>query len=163
MQTSAAASPIGSRLQLQLARFSLAVFLMVILAAIPGCPGAPQVTNLVTGKVTLGGKRVEGIVSFIGADNKSVDAPIGPDGVYNIANPPMGKVKITVKPAPGLAAGVGGAVPQGAAPVGGELKGKGGKEYVPGVPPPAKYATPDNGLTYEVKGGKEEKNLQLSE
>ena len=145
-----------------LMRATAIFFVATLLVWIPGCPD-PAKSNYVTGKVTLDGKQVSGDVTFHGADNKEAKGPIGPDGMYTIMNPPMGTVKITVKPGlmPTL---VGGADSPKK-----DLKDTSMKDAPKtdtkvgqSVPPPKKYeSTATSDLTYEVKPGKQEHNLTL--
>jgi len=105
--------------------------------------------------VTLGGAAVAGEVTFIGADNTSVSNLILPDGTYTIANPPKGRVKVVVK-------GTGMPTP----PAKGQPPGVKAPEMVggtapAGVPPPPKYANPDNGTTFEVTGGQQTFDIEL--
>jgi len=139
-----------------------------VLAWIPGCP-ASITSNQATGKVTTEGKIVDGEVTFIGADNKQKSAPIGPDGIYTILDPPQGNVKIIVKGRPGVP-GLPPGGDKGPAAVDVKkgkdfdavgFKDKGGTLPI-AVPPPKKYENPEtSGLTKEVKPGKNE-NMDLN-
>jgi len=130
--------------------FTLSAFLLTLTL---GCGGKTGET-VVYGKVTLNGQAVDGSVTFIGSDKKESASPIAPDGKYRIINPPLGAVRIVVK---------------------GNPKGAGMKELPKGpgeapnatgggsgVPPPKKYENPENGLTYEVKAGEQEHNIELT-
>jgi len=119
-----------------------------------GCGGGG--TNSVSGKVTYNGKGVAGTISFIGSDGKKVDAPLT-DGDYTINNPPLGQVKVAIMGMPDV--GSGATIPK-------DLKAKtevaaGDAKKFGGVAPPMKYAAPYNGLTYEVKAGKQTHNIEL--
>jgi len=133
-------------------RFGLCLLLGTLLL-VTGCGGGGKgLTNSVSGKVTLGDKNVAGTVYFVYSDKETV-APIGVDGMYTMSNPPAGQVKILVKGDPGRTV---------APPVKGgpEMPSMGGASQ--GVNPPAKYASPaTSDLTYEVKTGKQTKDLEL--
>jgi len=113
-----------------------------------GCPGGKK-KNEVTGKVTLDGKAVAGTVVFIGSDGKELMTLIRPDGSYTIVDPPAGEVKIKITGPLGIAA-----------PGKDQAPAVGGMET--GVPPPAKYASPDNGLKLTVTGGKQTYDIPLT-
>jgi len=115
-----------------------------------GCGGSKG-KNEVTGKVTLDGQPVVGNVVFVGSDGKEVMALIRPDGTYTIPEPPMGEVKIKVIGLVGLA-------PPGQGSAAAPAAGAGAS----GVAPPEKYASADNGLTFNVTGGKQTKDLPLT-
>jgi hypothetical protein len=124
------------------------------LALAAGCAdkNAPA-KDTVSGTVTLGDKFVNGTVTFIGIGNKEVSSGINLDGTYQIVNPPQGLAKITVKRLPGALED-----PKTPPP---EMKGMPAAKSG-GVNPPAKYASPDNGLKYDVKGGKETYDIKLT-
>jgi hypothetical protein len=144
------------------------ILLIFGFACLPGCPGGGAVSDVVTGKVTLGDKPVSGMVTFIGPDSKRVSGA-ATDGAYFINNPPKGLCKITVEGMPGAPTSIGmtgnnakdasnplkdvkdGSLAKTSAPVSGG-----------GVAPPKKYASPDNGLSFEVKGGKQEHDIKLT-
>jgi len=144
-----------------MARLGLVLGLAFVLVTISGCPSNP-VTTAVTGKVTLEGKPVAGTITFLGPENKSAMGPIM-DGKYTVSNPPVGKCKVTIT-------GTGLPPPTGAVGVGKEIKDTDPsakmKDKMPptggGEAPPAKYTSPDNGLTYEVVAGKNEKDFALT-
>jgi hypothetical protein len=137
------------------AGFSL-LFLLSVLLWGTGCgPKGPK--NSVSGKVTLNGKAVTGQVTFIGPDSKEITSAINPDGTYMIPDPPAGQAKIVVKGMPGMPAG---GVPP---PAGKSIDAPGATAAEMGVPPPAKYALPDNGLTFNVTGGKQTHNIELTQ
>jgi len=132
---------------------SLLLLLSVLLWG-AGCgPKGPK--NSVSGKVTLNGKAVAGQVSFIGPDGKEITSGINPDGTYMIPDPPTGQAKIVVKGMPG---GGGVAGVQGTK----TIEAPGATTAEVGVPPPLKYAAPDNGLTFNVTGGKQTHNIELT-
>jgi hypothetical protein len=146
-----------------LVRCASLAFSLSVLVWSAGCSkGGPN--TAVTGKVTLNGSNVNGTVTFVGPDKKSVTAPIT-NGTYTIENPSKGENTILVKEMG--SAGMPGAAPKDSfAPKvtdkdGALLKDKTAK-IDPGVPPPAKYATEAGGLKYTVKGGKETHNLELT-
>jgi len=131
------------------------------LLCLAGCgPAGP--TTVVSGTVTVKDKPVVGEITFVGPDGKEVKAPIL-DGKYSVPNPIAGvnKIKITGMGAD-LAPGVGAKpmVPKDAAK---DMMTKDMSKATvgTGVPPPAKYALPDNGLTYEVKSGTQTKDFPL--
>jgi len=153
----------SSRWRYWLTRMPAVVLATALLAWIPGCPDSSK-NNVVSGKVTLGDKPVAGEVIFTGPDNKVASSPIL-DGKYSIVNPPMGMCKITLKG--GLAAGGISVKDAGKAPPD-STKSKEVKmpeeKMATGVPPPKKYENPEtSGLTYEVKPGKHEKDIPLSQ
>jgi hypothetical protein len=131
-------------------RAALALAAAVLFAA--GCSG----TGTVAGKVTLNGAPVtDGVVTFIGADNRQKAAPIDADGGYRIDNPPAGTVQVTVR---SLA-------PPIRTPPGGPPATKGAHLLPPLPPPPQplprKYATPNNGLTFVVTRGRQTFDIDL--
>src|SRR5947209_4907406 len=80
-------------------------FGVVLVAAALLASGCGGVRNSVSGKVTLGGRPVAGMVTFVGADGKEATAPVNPDGSYTVVNPPTGQVQVVVKNFPGMAGG----------------------------------------------------------
>ena len=134
-------------------------FIAASLFLVAGCgSGGKDAKDQVTGKVTLDGKPVSGVVSFVFGD-KEISSPIGTDGTYQIISPPTGTNKIYVKG--GLGAGaptVKGEMPKSGAP---EMPKLGGDST--GVAPPTKYgAVTTSGLTFEVKGGKQTYDIVLT-
>jgi len=130
-------------------RTTWAVSLTLLIAAIftAGCDKGGA-SNVVSGKVTLDGEPVSGVVVFIGADSKEASAPAGIDGAYKIENPPLGQCKILVKGT----AGITGMAPPKDAPAMGKQ----------GLAPPPKYGAPNSSdLSYEVKAGKHTHNIEL--
>lgn len=128
------------------------LFVAALFGAI-GC-GSKSDGNSVSGKVTLNGVPVSGVVVFVTADQKKIEAPTNPDGTYQIINPPLGSVKVTVKPMPAVT-GTNAPPPKDAPSMG---AGAGAK----GVSPPAKYASDaTTDLTYEVKAGKNTYDIPL--
>jgi len=108
--------------------------------------------------VTLDGKPVAGEISFVGTSGEA-KAPLL-DGNYTVTNPPKGECNIVIqsltmgggpaiKPPPGMEKAGGGT---------GTLSGTGAG----GVPPPAKYGQPNNGLKFTVTGGKQTYDIQLT-
>jgi len=160
MQRSSASDQRPNRIPFSAPSPLLLILLFLGLVAIPGCPDA-GVSNVVSGAVTLNGSPVAAEVTFIGADGKTVSGPTNPEGSYFINNPPTGDVKITLKPLPGAMPPVGG--DKAKAPGDKATTDLTGKNTVKmGVPPPAKYASPDNGLKYEVKPGKHKFDITLT-
>jgi hypothetical protein len=128
--------------------------LVIVLAA--GC-GKKEPTSTVTGKVTLNGQPVAGTVAFVGPDNKQVTAPINPDGTYTVASPPTGQVRILVKSLPGA---IPGAKPIISADMARTMPVS-TTAPATGQSPPARYAWPNNGLTFNVTGGKQSHDITL--
>jgi len=126
----------------------------VVLAA--GC--AKKDKDSVSGKVTLGGQPVAGIVTFA-YDKSEISAPTTADGSYIFTAPPPGQVKVTVKPLPGAGAGALAPPPKGGPDMPSMPAGTASGQ---GVPPPAKYGSPaTSDLSYEVKAGKQTYNIDL--
>lgn len=136
-------------------REQLAILLILVLAA-PGCEAN---RGSVSGKVTLNGKPVAGVVMFVGADNKEASSPIVADGSYTIRNPPTGPVKVLVTAIPGMGAATAN-LPRGAPPV--PPPPGGATTSTAGVPPPARYASATNGLTLDVTGSDQRYDIQLT-
>ena len=131
--------------------------------------GCGKQTSEVRGTVTVGGEKVSsGNIVFIGEDGR-VDSSVITDGTYTMLKAPIGKVKITVaSTAPsgasrGQAGNIAGLPPELKEKAASAVKGS----SVPasakkGVQVPTKYSdekTTD--LTYEVKSGKQEHNIDL--
>ena len=140
-----------------------AILLFFGFVCLPGCPSAGTVSDVVTGKVTLGDKPVSGTVTFIGPENKKLNGVAGPDGSYFINNPPKGMYKITVEGLSGAPASFGATAPKNRKDASSPAKDAVTTAAPPeaGTAPPKKYASPDNGLIFEVKGGKQEFNIEL--
>src|SRR4051812_37169789 len=87
----------------QLVRKSQRLFGLLLCAAsfaiAAGCgSGGKDAKNQVTGKVTLDGKPVNGVIVFVGSDNKEYSSPIGSaDGHYQIIDAPNGSMKVYIK------------------------------------------------------------------
>jgi len=145
----------ASRLRLARALCGVSLALFV---GVSGCNKSSGPQNSVSGKVTLNGEPVSGLVSFIGA-GKTETAPSNPaDGAYLIPNPPTGQVKITVKPMPGEEPGKKLVAPKDLS--GADVSGSSAKK---GVPPPAKYGSPaTSGLATEIKPGKQTYDIPLT-
>jgi hypothetical protein len=146
-----------SRLARSLGGVSLVLF-AALLVGVSGCkPKGP--TNFVTGKVTLNGEPVSGLISFIDASNKeTLGVPINAaDGTYTIENPPLGQVKIVVKAMPGASN-----APM-VKPKDAPMPEMGAPTAMKGVSPPAKYGTATTTpLSYEVKPGKQTYDIPLT-
>jgi len=126
------------------------------LVLLTGCSGSKGDANAVSGKVTMGGKAVSGIVTFVYADNKELSAPTGDGGKYTIIKTTPGQVKILVKAMPG-------AVVRGEPAKEVSMKDAPPSLAPAGDPPPAKYgAVATSDLTYEVKAGKQTHDIELS-
>src|SRR5271170_475352 len=82
-------------------RGSRCFLLLVLMGMVLGCGGPAGPKNTVSGKVTLEGQPVAGIVVFLSGDGKEVSGPINYlDGTYQIPDPPSGQVSIVVKGLP---------------------------------------------------------------
>ena len=103
-------------------------------------------TDIISGKVTLNGQAVSGQVVFVSTDGKEHLGPIGDGGSYSIPGVPKGPARIVVRAMPGGSSVKGG----------GDLPG-----MSKGVAPPAKYAGVNNGLTFDVTGGPQTKDIEL--
>jgi hypothetical protein len=125
-----------------------------------GCGGGGgSAKNEVSGKVTLGEKPVAGTVVFVTSDNKELSGPIGPGGVYTIADPPVGQAKIYIKAAPNS----GGLIAPPTTKGGPEIPKDGPVGGAAGVAPPAKYTSAaTSGLTFDVKAGKQTYDIPLT-
>jgi len=136
--------------------FSLAL-LIVSLAGVTGCGGPKGAKNTVSGKVTVNGEPANGIVVFLGQDNKELaSTPIKPDGTYQFDDPPAGQVKVLVKGMMGGAPLI--APPAGKGP---ELPSMAGG--MKGATPPPKYGQANTTpLTFEVKTGKQTFDIAMS-
>jgi len=122
------------------------------LIGVSGC-GPKDTKNSVSGKVTLNGEPVDGIVAFVGSDNKEVTGPTKPDGSYEIIGAPVGQVKIIVKRLPNANKPT--VAPPKDAPAMPSTNN--------GVPPPVKYgATTTSDLSFEVKKGKQIYDIKLT-
>ncbi len=119
-----------------------------------GCGGVGKggAADSVSGKVTLDGQPVAGEVFFVGSDKKEVGSPIGPEGNYEISNPPKGDVLIVVKGKPGIPSIPGAKAAPDLPP----------PPTATGVAPPAKYGQPNNGLKFTVTGGKQVYDIVLT-
>jgi hypothetical protein len=132
-------------------RRALRALLLSLSAALAGAPGCAPVPASVSGTVTLNNEPVSGVVVFVGPDGKEEEAPIAPDGEYVLPNAPLGRCKVKVKGFPGISTGP---PPKAAVILPDSAK--------MGPPPPARYADPDNGLTYEVRKGKQRFDIPLT-
>jgi predicted small secreted protein len=133
-------------------RFAILPSLLLVFSfSLAGCGGGGKSgADSVSGKVTLGGQAVSGEIVFVGPDKKELASPIGKDGTYQISGASKGENQVLVR-------SMGGGLV--APPKGGDKTTTAGG--LDGTPPPAKYAKPDNGLKFEVTGGKQEKNFEL--
>jgi len=122
--------------------------LLVLLAAVSAGCGRSGPRDSVSGKVTLEGKAVAGEVVFVGPGNKEVRCPIALDGSYLVTEPTRGENAILVRgtAAPRTPKGI----DQLPAPASS------------GAAPPARYARANNGLTFQVTGGKQTHNIELT-
>jgi len=138
-------------------RFPL-FLLLATLVWVVGC-GTRGPKNSVSGKVTLNGKAVGGSVLFVGPDGKDYPTSIDHTGTYTLVDPPSGECKVAVRGTGKSAmpavesAGVGSMAPP-----------PGVKQIEEGVPPPSKYASPENGeLKFTVTGGNQTYDIVLKE
>jgi hypothetical protein len=143
-------------------RAGLILAVVAVLFSSAGC-GKPK-TNTVSGKVTLNGEPVAGEVTFIGPSKKKTSSPIT-DGKYKVVDVEAGENQITVATlGAGGPARVGPAnMPQGMQGIPGDpMKGMPvPSEGSTGKPPPEKYATPGNGLSFDVKPGSNDYDITL--
>jgi len=138
-------------------RWGSGALLLSALVFVAGCTTGGGAKNSVTGKVTLDGKPVSGIVAFVYPDKQEVTSPIGPDGGYSIPEPKPGTVKVVVRSMQPLGGGGLKAPPKGGPPMA-EMPGTGG-----GTPPPKKYeAANTTPLTYEVAPGRQTYDIPLA-
>lgn len=123
------------------------------LALISGCGASKShERDNVSGTVTLSGRAFEqGIVTLHGPDGKQASGSILAAGRYLIDDPPLGLCQVTVTPPPGFA------------------NATFDKNADPHAPPtekaspiPAKYRTPGNGLSVEVKAGATVYNIEMT-
>ena len=141
------------RLRLSTLVFPLSLGAAVVLLPLAlGCAGGGP-RAIVSGKVTVDGQppATGTTVTFVSADGKSVSGAVDTDGSYNVVDAPLGPVKIVVK---GVSGG-----PTAAPKSGGDMPGMAAAGR--GAPVPPKYASPDNGLTYDVKAGKQDFDIAL--
>lgn len=128
----------------------------LLAAALVGC-GSSGPSDTLSGKVTLNGQPVNGMVVLTGADGKTAQSMISPDGVYIVVNPPKGECSVLVKGMPGMPM----SAPTAPKDAGGKMPGV--SESKIGVPPPAKYAQANNGLAkVNITGGKQTHNIELT-
>lgn len=143
-------------------RLVLLLLPSVLLFSTIGCGEKGGAKNSVSGKVLFNSKPVTGTVTFIGADGKEAASPINPDGSYNVPDPPLGEDKITIQGIPGMADAPRPQIPTTNAPgMDDAMKKSLESPSSSGVAPPAKYASPTNGLTFKVTGGKQTFNIDL--
>ncbi len=157
-------------------RWALLSSLMVL-----GAVGCGSKTATVSGKVTLNGEPLKGgNVTFARSDGQpTVSSPIGEDGSYKAENVPVGTANVCVEtkslnPALTLPKMAGNKpagplvnkpsdpnvkLPEGYNP---DKSGTGSKVHLY-VAIPDKYADPKTtDITYEVKSGKQEKTIELT-
>jgi hypothetical protein len=129
----------------------LSLALAASLSLAVGCGGRDRVA----GKVTLNGAPVKGgVVTFlVGQEQKA--GSINAEGEYVVERPPRGAARVTVQ----------GAATELRMPVPRRAAGKDARQ----LPAPAasdalpgKYAKPDNGLTFEVTGGRQTFDIALT-
>jgi hypothetical protein len=135
--------------RLPVARLLTQTVLVAAILCVVGCGDTKKgggTSDAVSGKVTLNGQAVSGQVVFITPDGKEHLAPIGEGGSYSIPGVPKGAVRIAVRPLPGGTAIKGG----------GDLPGT-----TRGVAPPAKYGTANSGISFDITGGQQTKDIEL--
>ncbi len=130
------------------------IVLPLLLVLASGCGSGK--TGTVSGKVLLDGKPVPGgYINFFpsGENSTAKTSPIGEDGSYSVKGVPVGTAKITVQ---GVAGSV--QIPNSNLPKGMEMPVSDRKAVF--VPP--KYSTTEqSGLSYEVKSGSQDHNVEL--
>lgn len=114
--------------------------------------------NSVSGKVTVNGQPVAGEVVFIGPDNRENRTPITLDGSYTVSNPAAGENRILVRGFGGVDANLA----RRADRMPKDISKTTGTPKLPGAAPPAKYAQPNNGLTFHVTGGRQKHDIELT-
>jgi len=131
--------------------------------------GCSKSKGTITGKVTLkdGTPVPVGNITFWGADNRPAGgSQLKSDGTYNIADAPVGDVKVTIEtPPPRMGPVNMPKPPEGMSMPKEMLPKEGGDAADPTkkvVPVPAKYKTAgDTPLTYTIVKGTQEKNFTL--
>jgi hypothetical protein len=133
----------------------LQVLLLSTLIVGLGC-GTTGPKNTVSGKVTYKGSPVEGSITFVTSAGKEFTGPIT-GGTYFLNDTPPGEVRVSIKGPPKMP----GVMPgKDKLP---DLPAGKGPAVQMGVSPPKKYESPENGLKYTVKGGKETKDFDLTD
>ena len=134
-------------------------FIGVLAAAVSGCSG----TGTVEGKVTVNGKPAVGAaVIFSGGDNRSATAVVQDDGTYQTGGVPVGPVKVALMPGMGGWGPVGLPIPKGANRDKDDLP-KPAPKRSPPPPIPKPYTNVEtSGLTLNVKGGRNEFNIEMT-
>jgi hypothetical protein len=133
------------------------IYRLLGLAAALLLVGGCSQQDRVAGRVTFGGAPVKGgFVTFIGPDNRRRTADINGDGEYQFLDHPSGTVKV----------GVAGVVADpskstAARPVPKDVHGA-PRAPATTTPLPRKYADPDNGLTFDVTGGSQKFDIELT-
>jgi hypothetical protein len=116
----------------------------------------------VSGKVTYKKQPLStGTVIFFGPNNSRASSQIGPDGTYTISGILAGPAKIAVStpppaPAPGMA------MKMDASKMGGPADAGKGAAQAKSLTIPPQYNDPDkSNLTYEVKAGEQQHDIEL--
>jgi hypothetical protein len=142
--------------------FPLTVGVMLLAMLSAGCGGN---TAEVSGTVKYQGKALpSGKVTFISEDGKIMEfAMIDSDGSYKITKAPLGSVKITVTTPPSSQDGGPEAAKDLMKDAGKHMPGTGPKKSTEKVVPiPGNYGDPQkSGLTYEVKKGSQQHDIDL--
>jgi hypothetical protein len=137
------------------ARFFGCLMLTLVVVLVGGCGG--RKTGNVSGKVRLDGQPVPGgFVNFFpesGANTGAKASPIGADGSYSVTGVPVGPAKISVQGVYGSTQ-----LPNMKGPNGMDMPRSDRKTVY--VPP--RYSTVEqSGLTWDVKPGSEEHDIEL--
>jgi hypothetical protein len=115
-----------------------------------GCGGAKEARDSVSGKVTLNGEPINGMISFRSGENETSPVPIL-NGIYKIENPPKGEVDIIIKEMPGME-GINTASPQDVSKTTVKMA----------AIPPARYAVAGALPRFTVTGGKQTHDIPLT-
>ena len=134
----------------------------ITMAALIGC-GGDSGKATVAGKVTYNGAPLTaGTISLCPASASPIPIPIKTDGTFVASDVPVGPMTVAIASGPEGYRPAGGPLPPGA-PVTAGSTGASQGPTPPVVNIPAKYADPKtSGLTWEVKGGKNTKNFDLT-
>jgi hypothetical protein len=119
------------------------------LTALYGCGGGDSTKATVSGKVTYKGAPVpSGTITLYPASGPEYPIILRPDGTFNTSDVPVGPMGVGISTPPAMAM-----------PAGTDQSAMGKV-----VPIPAKYKDPKtSGLTWDVTGGKQSKNFELTD
>lgn len=140
---------------------AVSFFFVGALTLMTGCGGPPQASNSVKGTIKVDGENLSGGTIIFHGAKKDVPGPILM-GKYNVDEPPIETLKVSIRAASGPVQAVGG--DKGKLAV--ESKDA-GATLAPasggGKAPNKKYGSPEtSGLTYEFKGGRQTKDWDLA-